>query len=187
MRKLLILDKDGTLITTKSGKKFVQPPQDQKIIPGMGKALIAAKNSGWNICVASNQLGIKLGYKTDSDSVAEFVYLHKLFPEIEVAVYCPDEGKTMTRINYKINNIATQNIFNWNVTVKKAGYQEELKEFRKPNPGMIQFLMTNFECQKNQDKIVYVGDRPEDEQAALNAGVVFIWADVFNQDPLRFL
>lgn len=187
MKKLLILDKDGTLTTTKSGEKFVQHPNDQKIIPGMGRALIEAKNQDWRICVASNQGGIIAGYKTHLDTTAEFVCLQRLFPEIEMAVYCPDQGRMMTQINYKVSHIWTQDVRDWNLTLKKTGQKIEIENFRKPSAGMIQLLIASFESKIGEDRIVYIGDRPEDEQAALNAGVVFIWADVFNQDYRRFL
>ena len=39
MAKLLILDKDGTLVRPKSGGRFVQSPDDQELIPGVVEVL----------------------------------------------------------------------------------------------------------------------------------------------------
>ena len=39
MPKLLLLDKDNTLIQTKSGKQFVDGPTDQVLMPGVKETL----------------------------------------------------------------------------------------------------------------------------------------------------
>ena len=39
MEKLLILDKDGTLVRPKSGNEFVQHPEDQELLPGVVEAI----------------------------------------------------------------------------------------------------------------------------------------------------
>lgn len=75
MNKLLILDKDGTLTKTISGEKFVQHPEDQKIIPGASKAVNYAKQQGYKIAIASNQGGVKAGFKTIEEALQEFIYL----------------------------------------------------------------------------------------------------------------
>lgn len=49
------------------------------------------------------------------------------------------------------------------------------QNFRKPGAGMIiaaQAMQMLF-----VESVVFVGDRPEDEQAAIAAGVSFEWAD----------
>jgi D-glycero-D-manno-heptose 1,7-bisphosphate phosphatase len=51
---------------------------------------------------------------------------------------------------------------------------------RKPGPGMLREAMSDFEA--DPDETLYVGDRPEDEQAAKNAGVDFVWASEFFGD-----
>lgn len=43
MSKLLILDKDGTLVTPASGKKFVHHPEDQVVLPGVHEAIAQPK------------------------------------------------------------------------------------------------------------------------------------------------
>jgi D-glycero-D-manno-heptose 1,7-bisphosphate phosphatase len=49
---------------------------------------------------------------------------------------------------------------------------------RKPNPGMILELACTFGEQAAQG-VLYVGDRPEDRQAARGAGAAFAHADHF--------
>lgn len=57
MDKLLILDKDGTLVAPKSGSEFVQHPEDQELLPGVKEAIERYHSEGWAIVVASNQGG----------------------------------------------------------------------------------------------------------------------------------
>lgn len=60
------------------------------------------------------------------------------------------------------------------------GIKDHLKDesLRKPNPGMIFRAMT-FKKISNPADVLMVGDRPEDQQAAENAGVDFKWANDF--------
>jgi D-glycero-D-manno-heptose 1,7-bisphosphate phosphatase len=48
---------------------------------------------------------------------------------------------------------------------------------RKPNAGMLHEIMECFNVAPNET--IYIGDRPEDEKAAVNAGVAFSWAHEF--------
>ena len=180
--KLLILDKDGTLTTTVSGKKFVSSPVDQKVIPGMDSALIYANKKGYTIAVASNQGGIKAGHKTKLDTIKEFNVLHVLYPEISVSLFCPDDGETVYKIDYEFNS-STQ------IARKDLPFGETQPLFRKPQAGMLEFLVSDLlplEA-KLWDNVLYIGDRHEDEAAAIDAGITFIWADVFAKDYQRFL
>lgn len=49
--------------------------------------------------------------------------------------------------------------------------------YRKPAPGMLLFAMQW--AGVSASETLYVGDRPEDEAAAQNAGCDFMWADEF--------
>jgi histidinol phosphatase-like enzyme len=53
--KLAIFDKDGTLVSPKSGEQFVQHPKDQKLLPGVAKGLETMSSEGWHFAIASNQ------------------------------------------------------------------------------------------------------------------------------------
>lgn len=57
MAKLLILDKDGTLVKPKSGKTFVQHPEDQELLHGVKEAIARYAADGWTMAIASNQGG----------------------------------------------------------------------------------------------------------------------------------
>lgn len=60
MKKLLILDKDGTLTKPASGGTFPQHPTDQVLLPGVAEAVAHYAQDGWTICIASNQGGCQV-------------------------------------------------------------------------------------------------------------------------------
>lgn len=64
------------------------------------------------------------------------------------------------------------------VPIEFAGRPEWSRAWRKPNPGMIQQAMLDYGID-NPQKILFVGDRPEDEGAAISAGVDFCWVKQF--------
>ena len=161
MNKLLLLDMDGTVREPASGEKFIQHPLDQKIMHGADIAIALADAQGWFIIGITNQGGVAAGKKSLRDCVEEQVYTIKLLPVIHKIYFCPDfDGKELGcvyRTSYTV--------------FSPPGYSS----FRKPGAGMIEYAIdthTVGEC-------LFVGDRPEDEQAAASAGIKFLWADAW--------
>lgn len=161
---ILILDMDGTVRVKRGGVPgdlkagFIQTPDDQEIIPGAAKAIESYAQEGWLIMGASNQGGVEAGKKTLESCFEEQLYTLKLVPELHKIYFCPDyEGKQLGVV-YRCH-------FN-------LQYPKGYLSFRKPEPGMIQYIKLTHEC----DRVLFVGDRPEDEQAASKAGVDFQWA-----------
>lgn len=60
MKKLLALDKDGTITTTVSGETFVRSPDDQKLILGIADKISEYIAEGWSIAIVSNQGGCEV-------------------------------------------------------------------------------------------------------------------------------
>lgn len=56
--KLLLLDCDGTIREPRSGAKFIQRPEDQKIIAGADKAIAHYHQEGWILVGITNQGGV---------------------------------------------------------------------------------------------------------------------------------
>ncbi len=183
---LRVFDKDGTLVQTKSGETFPKLG-DQQLIPGVKERIAAYAAAGDIIVVASNQGGIPR-YKTLEDAIAEFQELMTLLPEISVCFFCPDfDGKQC----WSVPNPETDLFWRSLATDKTypagkskdyyaakplhegvgAGlsYGELIGTFRKPNPGMLKAAM----LWANADACTYVGDHPEDEGAAISAGVPY--------------
>jgi D-glycero-D-manno-heptose 1,7-bisphosphate phosphatase len=159
--KLAIFDKDGTLVAPKSSAKFVQHPEDQMLLPGVAEGIAALAADGWAIAIASNQGGVAAGHKSLNDAIAEMQYCLSLLPQIEVAFFCPD---------FEDNDYV---YVHRNGNTKQFDNGGKFGGMRKPQPGMIRCLDEYMAA----SEILFVGDRPEDQQAAKSAGVAFQWAD----------
>lgn len=60
MTKLVIFDKDGTLVEPISGGTFVQHPHDQRLRPGVAEKLEQLRGDGLMMAIASNQDGCSI-------------------------------------------------------------------------------------------------------------------------------
>lgn len=168
---LLLIDKDGTLVKTKSGDKFVNKPWDQEILPGVKEAFTHYKQHNWKIIVVSNQGGVAAGHKSFTDAINEMRFCMELLPEIQECYFCPDyDGEICYRVwNDDFIQYNSESFPVWELEIQK--------QFRKPSPGMLK-LAKHIEA---ADKVWYVGDREEDEQAAKAANIDFIWADIWRR------
>jgi D-glycero-D-manno-heptose 1,7-bisphosphate phosphatase len=174
--KLLLLDKDGTLVKPASGAKFVNKPWDQAILPGVAEALDRYVAEGWKPAIVSNQGGVIAGHKSLNEAIAEMRFCLELLPKIEEAYFCPDNGETCWRvwdkdsIEYRLGGWIVENL-------NLQG------QFRKPKPGMIRLA---FEIHAPTE-VLFVGDRSEDEAAAAAARIPFLWAEEWARGTLRRL
>lgn len=161
LESILIVDKDGTLVRTKSGKPFVNEPEDQELIEGVFEKLSQVINGGADVFVASNQGGVPQ-YKTLDYAIAEMRYCMELLPMISGCFFSPGDGSTAYYVDSQKN--LSVNLYD-SCSFEFGGY-------RKPDPGMIRLIQWIYKPQS----ISFVGDRPEDEQSAIAAGVPFQWA-----------
>lgn len=169
--KLTLLDKDGTLVKPKSAAKFVNKPGDQEPLPGAKEAIAHYHRQGWKICIISNQGGVAAGHKTLESTILEMRFCLDLFPEIEEAYFCPDFQGMDCYCVWQNDSIYynQDSYFTWQI--KTRG------EYRKPNSGMLKlasYIHAATECWM-------IGDRQEDEDAATNAGINFIPADIWRE------
>ena len=156
---LLLLDLDGTLREPLSGKPYFQHPQDQQLVTGADLA-IRSYPADWTIVGITNQGGVAAGYKSMQQCIQEQQYTLQLIPQLKEIYFCPDfEGRKCFRVTR--HNAHNHSLTKW------------FRQYRKPNPGMLKLAMVRH----NQlpENCLYVGDRPEDEQAAQRAGIAFQW------------
>jgi HAD superfamily hydrolase (TIGR01662 family) len=150
--KLVIFDVDGTLVTTKSGETFRKTADDWQWLPGRLEKLRALEEQGIYTAIATNQGGVAFGYLRRADILQEIARMG-------------DEGHIIAfEICYAHPNATLEE------------YRAD-PPCRKPNPGMLLSIIENSRYQKHET--LMVGDRPEDAEAAQNAGVAFMWADEF--------
>ena len=142
----VVFDRDGTLIELVS---YLSDVKDIRILPTVCEALLLLKEHSIQCFVATNQSGIGRGFYTESQYKIIEAYLDRLFTEygidIKKTYYCPfhpDHG---------------------------VGHYKRVSNDRKPNPGMIQRVISDFDLQPEQ--VVMIGDNKVDIDAAKNAGV----------------
>ncbi|MBD2156267.1 HAD-IIIA family hydrolase [Leptolyngbya sp. FACHB-16] len=177
MIKLLILDKDGTLVRPESGAKFVQSPTDQVLLPGVKRALDRYAADGWKMAIASNQGDVAAKHKTLEQAIYEMRYcLHLTAPHIQRGCLCPDiEG-------FECYEVWRFSVFS-PIDLGKE-YRNYYGTFRKPKPGMLMYLISQFYRLSSDGlmDVLMVGDRSQDFGAALAAGVRFMWAHEWRGD-----
>ena len=156
--KLVIFDVDGTISGTKSGATFRKTADDWQLLPGRKEKLAELKAQGVRLALASNQGGVAFGYMKQEDILREL-------QETAKALGVPMGGIYICYTHPK-------------ATIPR--YHSEIDYRRKPQPGMLQEAMLDFEAEP--DETLYVGDRPEDEEAARHAEIDFIWAHEFFGD-----
>lgn len=152
--RLICFDVDGTLVETASGATFRKSADDWQWLPGRLEQLRKLSEEGANIALATNQGGVAFGYMQEDRLTGE---LHRMFRETcisERCVYVCFTHPKATLEQYRADDIR-----------------------RKPGPGMLQEAMSDFGVEP--EETLFVGDRPEDEQAAQAAGCDFQWSDNF--------
>lgn len=160
-----MIDMDGTLREPLNGQLYFKHPKDQQLIEGVDLTIEAYKND-WIIVGITNQAGVAAGYKSMQECIQEQQYTLKLVPELKEIYFCPDfEGRKCFRVTR--NNVYNHSQTRW------------FRQYRKPQPGMLKLAMVRHN--HLPENCLYVGDRPEDEEAARRADVLFQWADHWNK------
>ena len=187
--KLLLLDLDGTVRKPISDSTFIQHPEDQQIIPNAGWAIARYFKQGWQIVGITNQAGVAFSLKTFRDAVTEQRVTLRLVPQMSTIYFCPyKDGEDSGCFRVKLTGMHGE--------IDCIPNTDPTIGFRKPNPGML--LRAIFDQRVEladkgvvgkprkpfvqNDEITYVGDRPEDEQAAAAGGIKFKWASDWYQD-----
>jgi histidinol-phosphate phosphatase family protein len=149
-RKLLMLDRDGTL-NRSFGTRPPNHPAEVELLPGVAAKLQQYAAMGWRIVIVTNQGGVAFGYQTEARAQATHQALLDALPvDVDASYLCPHHPEgTITRYAIDCPN-------------------------RKPAPGAILDALERFGAQP-QD-CLFVGDMDTDRQAAAAAGVPFAWA-----------
>jgi D-glycero-D-manno-heptose 1,7-bisphosphate phosphatase len=159
LKPALCLDLDGTVRYSKSGK-FINKPQDIALFDGVEEKIWEYRKAGYLIFGITNQGSVAYGLKTPADYEAEIetmLGLFKLNPfHIIKCCFHHENGKTEP---YNHRSL-----------------------LRKPGTGML--VLCEIDAWEagfivDWDNSLFVGDRLEDKQCALNADVEFQWAHKF--------
>ena len=168
--KALLLDLDGTIRRPTSGK-FIEDPNDQEPIEEAIKSMKIYHQEGWIMIGITNQGGVAAGYKSLKNAIEEQRKTLEIFPLLSYIYFCPDfEGNLCYGVSRE------------NIDLIHEMHKDFLGQFRKPNCGMISAALKKFE---NLSKSLMIGDRAEDKEAAKNAGIDFLSADIWRFSPIN--
>jgi D-glycero-D-manno-heptose 1,7-bisphosphate phosphatase len=156
MIRLVILDKDGTLVAP-VGRRPANTPDEQHVLPGVVAKLAKLRRAGVILAMASNQGGVAWGFLTEADA-------HALMRDAAGKV----GGSVLWRCCCYDERAAARN---------PASPYAKPSRRRKPGPGMLQEIMRAAGC--SPDQTLMVGDQETDRQAAEAAGCNFQWAKEF--------
>jgi len=156
-KSVLWIDLDGTVRWGKDELgHFVNTPSDVRVFDEIPAIFKAYKNAGWRIVGVTNQGGVAMGHMTLETATEcnwqTYLQCDELFDKIAMCVHHPDSSDPM------MGNC-------W---------------CRKPRIGML--VSVGIELSQKTSELypphlgLFVGDRPEDEQCAENAGLPFMWA-----------
>lgn len=169
MTKIIFFDLDGTLRQTKSGKTFINEPDDQQPIQGAKEALSYYQSKGFTCIGITNQGGVAAGHKSLQDAIEEQRITLKLFPELAQIYFCPNYGGESC---YQLSQ-------NGQIREFKAPQPEGYIDVscRKPGHGMLIIAARPL---ADLSDCWMIGDRPEDQACAADAGAKFIWASILH-------
>lgn len=155
-KRLIIFDVDGTLVSCKSGEPFRTSADDWCWLPNRIERCKTLHEQGTLIAIASNQAGVAFPWSkfTEAEMQRE---IEKTGEEI---------GACFVAVCYTTPNIKAL-----------PQYHNPSDQRRKPGPGMLLEAMAH--CSVLPTDALFVGDRPEEQQAAAAAGVAFQWAKDF--------
>lgn len=149
---VIYTDIDGTIRWGKDELgRFVNTKEDVRVFDGVPDLLWAYRNLGWRVVGISNQAGIGLGHMTMEDCFLAM-------------------GETQRQCRIAFDKI---------VFCAHRPYDD--CPCRKPKPGMVfdsqRWLTAQFMEICPLELAIFVGDRPEDEMCAANAGLRFVPAE----------
>ena len=153
---LYIFDLDGTLIESYMNPK--RPFARVAVLPRRIEVLGDLRRQGHKIAIATNQGGVAFGYNTETevqDKISRALKALGLEDDTFVAVCYSDRRARNPAYN------------------RPADYAR-----RKPSGAMLREAMAAWP-EATQQGVLYVGDRPDDESAAQDAGVPFEWEREF--------
>lgn len=175
MPKLLLLDLDGTVRFNKARPgDYINVPDEIELYPEALQAMRDYAADGWTIVGISNQGGIERGFTTLNQCIEGMRRTIELSEDlIQVVLFCPDAYPKMGSSCHAITKMV-----NYAPDGFRSSVLLELSVigYRKPCHGMILAAKWWFGPSDMWEQVLMVGDRPEDELAAHNAGVPFMWA-----------
>lgn len=171
--RLILFDRDGTLTIPASGERFPKSVNDQQWMPGRIEKLHHLHGQGVKTAIITNQGGAAWGI-FEPDAMCEMLSRQCEEAIINAFFVCFHDTGAKARERAKIKALTGDNDYQGYAALYKG------HERRKPGPGMLLEAMDHFGV--DPENTLFVGDRTEDERAALAAGTSFVWSWQFFGD-----
>lgn len=162
---LIMFDLDGTLITS----YMDLPDRDYhtwQVLPGRRERLAALMAAGHQLGIATNQAGVAFGHVSEAE-------VHARLRDVVRALGLPADTPALACFGHP------------NARIGRYRRAEQIR-CRKPDGHMLREIMAHYPAAAAEG-VIYVGDRPDDEGAARDAGALFALAEPFFHDPTPFL
>lgn len=171
--RLVLFDRDGTLTVPASGATFPKSIDDQQWMQGRLERLRELRAQGIRTAIITNQGGAAWGI-FEPAAMCEFLDKQCKESGIDAFFVCFHDTSDKAQQRAKIKALTGNKDY--------QGYAAFYKghERRKPAPGMLLEAMDHFGV--GPENTLFVGDRKEDEAAAMAAGTSFVWAWEFFGD-----
>lgn len=155
---LYIFDKDGTLVGSPDSKRPANTAQEQILLPGVAEKIAQLRAEGNQIAIASNQGGVAWGFLTEEQAQVLIDDCIAKVGGVDAWGWCPHDPRAAgkPRSNPRFATSCT---------------------CRKPDTGLLDYCITHVDADRSAT--VFVGDQESDRQAAVRAGITFVWAKDF--------
>ena len=173
---LYLFDLDGTLISSymdEPGRAY----HTWHILPGRQRKLAELQRLGHTLKIVSNQAGVAFGHITEQDVISKFGQVAQALGYSSICLH--DRPQQQTRYGAEAPALECHVCYS-DARSKKPRYRDPADAARrKPSGAMISEALAQHGSLWGRDTALFVGDRPEDQAAAGDAGVSFEWADRF--------
>lgn len=171
----VLFDLDGTLISS-----YMDSPDRDfhtwQLLPGRLETLAQLRRFGISVSLITNQAGVAFGHITPGDVTTKLILVAQALGFAHMEIY--DGGEMRYHgASRNTGGLLRAHVAYEHPKATAAKYRESdpILSRRKPSPRMLVEALFGL----NPGRAVMVGDRVEDEAAAKNAGVRFVWADQF--------
>lgn len=179
MIELVMFDLDGTLISSYM-QSVDRDFHSWEVLPGRLEVLKLLRSYGIAVSLITNQAGVAFGHVTEQDVVQKLGAVAEALDFAHLDIYDGGEPSSYG-VPKAAPGLLTAHVAYEHPQARLEAYREDpdaiASNRRKPSGVMIQEALNVHS--ENAIRAVYVGDRPEDEIAARNAGVRFVWAEKF--------
>jgi D-glycero-D-manno-heptose 1,7-bisphosphate phosphatase len=170
---LYLFDPDGTLISSyidRADKDY----HAWQLLPGRAVRIAELLAANHSVAIITNQGGVAFGHTTEEDFCRKIAEVAR---QLRIAAVDVHDGRADGPLTMGWGRAIRVFVCYSDERARDVRRRADAHR-RKPSGVMIREAMAAAGYEDGMG-VLYVGDRPEDEAAARDAGVAFRWADAF--------